>query len=265
MEEQFQTLEIVPDGKIVHLWLNRPEQHNALNLTMVRELVRFFEEINRNDQVLMVVLRGKGKSFCSGADLDWMQSSVNLTASANQSESMELSAMFEAIYQCRKVVIGLAHGNTFGGGNGLLAACDIAYCTSNSRFSLSETRLGLVAATIAPYLLNRMEVSVVKELLFTAFRFDGAMAASSGLVNRVFTAQEEMENQAKITIQAILDGGPSSVLTSKALLNRLSKYKFPPDTTQMLAKLLADTRVSGEAQEGMQAFLAKRKPKWQQD
>ncbi len=265
MTEQYQTLEVVSDGKIVHLWLNRPEQHNALNLSMVRELVQFFEEVNRNDEVLMVVLRGKGKSFCSGADLDWMQSSVNLTSSGNQAESMELSGMFEAIYQCRKVVIGLAHGNTFGGGNGLLAACDIAYCTSESRFSLSETRLGLVAATIAPYLLNRMEVSVVKELLFTAFRFDGEMAATKGLVNRMFASYDEMELHTQNTVQAILEGGPSSVLTSKALLNRLSKYKFPPDTTQMLAKLLADTRVSDEAQEGMRAFLEKRKPQWQQD
>lgn len=263
MADHYHTLEVNTADRIVDLWLNRPEHHNALNLSMVRELLQFFEEINRNDQVQIVVIRGKGKSFCSGADLEWMQSSSSLSGQANQAESMELSAMFEAIYQCRKIVIGLAHGNIFGGGNGILAACDIAYCTADSRFSLSETRLGLVAATIAPYLLNRMEVSVVKELLFTAFRFDGEMAAKSGLVNRTFPSHDDMAQFAQTTIQAILDGGPSSVLTSKALLNRLSKYKFPPDTTSMLAKLLADTRVSEEAQEGMKAFLEKRKPLWQ--
>jgi methylglutaconyl-CoA hydratase len=262
MYNNYETIEFSTEEKVAHLRLNRPEQHNALNRKMVLELTSFLMEISDNDQIRVVTLSGNGKSFCSGADLLWMKNSALLTGEENLQETLELSEMFETIYNCNKVVIGMAHGNIFGGGNGLLAACDLAYCTHDSRFSLSETRIGLAAATISPYLLYRMSPATVKELVFTAERFDGRKAEATGLANRSFATSGEMEASVAQTIDAILKGGPKSILASKKLTNQLSGFRYPEGTSKEMARILAELRVSDEAQEGMQAFTEKRKPLW---
>jgi methylglutaconyl-CoA hydratase len=262
MPNTYETINVHNEGRVVHLILNRPEQHNALNRDMVQELIRFFSQVSEEEQVLVVTMRGAGKSFCSGADLLWMKNSALLTDDENLQETLELSEMFETIHNCRKVVIGMAHGNIFGGGNGLLAACDLAYCTHDSRFSLSETRIGLAAATISPYLLYRMSPATVKELVFTADRFDGRKAEATGLVNCYFATSEEMEASVAQTIDVILKGGPKSILASKKLTNQLSGFRFPEGTSKEMARILAELRVSAEAQEGMKAFTEKRKPLW---
>ena len=262
MQNNFETIEFSLEGKVAHLRLNRPEYHNALNRAMVLELTRFFREADSNDEIMVVTLSGNGKSFCSGADLLWMKNSVELSKDENLRETQEISEMLEAIYQCSKVVIGMASGSIFGGGNGLLAVCDLAYCTHGCRFSLSETRIGLVAATIAPYLIRRIKQYVVKELVFTAIQFDGIRAEAIGLVNRSFATFDEMKKNTNEVIDDILLGGPKSILASKKLINLLSDYRFAEGLSKDCAKLLADTRVSKEAQEGMLAFVEKRKPNW---
>jgi methylglutaconyl-CoA hydratase len=262
MQNSFETIFTELKDKVAFLKLNRPEQHNALNRTMVQELTRFFRHIGDDPRVQVVVMRGEGRSFCSGADLLWMKNSVNLTPEENLKESEELSELFETIRGCSKVVIGMAHGSIYGGGNGLLAACDLAYCLDDCRFSLSETRIGLAAATIAPYLLFRMPAHAVKELVFTAQLFNGAEARSTGLVNRSFASQEEMEDHVNQTLDSILRGGPASLIESKKLINNLSGFMFPEETSNEMARILAGLRVSPEAQEGMQAFVEKRKPNW---
>jgi methylglutaconyl-CoA hydratase len=262
MQNSYENIQVTAEGQVAKLWLNRPEQHNAFNRNMVRELTSFFHEAGQSADLRIILMQGNGKSFCAGADLQWMKNSINLSPAENIKETAELSAMLQAIYNCGKVVIGMAHGNIFGGGNGLLAACDLAYCTADSRFSLSETRIGLVAATIAPFLLNRMTPSVVKELVFTAQFFDGNQAERAGLVNRSFSLPEEMESYIDHLIYAVLNGGPVSVTTSKQLINRLTGTLYPEETMDSLAELLATTRISEEAQEGMTAFLEKRKPDW---
>ena len=262
MKNNYETIDFSIEGKVAHLRLNRPEQHNALNRKMVWEIRHFFSEVGADDQVRVVTLCGNGKSFCSGADLVWMKNSIDLSQEENLAETRELSQMFEAIYQCPKIVLGKAHGNIFGGGNGLLAACDLAYCTHDSRFSLSETRIGLLAATISPYLLRRMQPAEVKELVFTAVRFDGHRAQKSGLVNLSFANFNELEDYVSNVIHAILDGGPQAVLASKKLITRLSDYCFPETINEEMALMLANNRLSDEAQEGMKAFGEKRKPSW---
>lgn len=262
MQKTFETIYTERKGKFTYLILNRPDQHNALNRTMVQELTRYFRIVGDDPEVQVVLMRGAGKSFCSGADLLWMKNSVNLTPEENLKEAEELSELFESIRSCQKIVIGMAHGSIYGGGNGLLAACDLAYCLDDCRFSLSETRIGLAAATIAPYLLYRMPPHVVKELVFTAQLFNGPEAQSAGLVNRSFATPEEMENHTQQTIESILRGGPGSLIESKKLINKLSGFIFPEDTSREMARILARLRVSPEAQEGMQAFVEKRKPNW---
>jgi len=260
MDNHYETIAFETEGKILRLWLNRPDQHNALNRRMVQELTTFFRNLEDVRDIRVVMLRGRGTSFCAGADLKWMQSSIHLSAANNLQETRELSDMFEAVYKSRKIVIALAQGNIYGGGNGLLAACDLVYCTDNSGFSLSETRIGLVAATISPYLLHRISPARLRELVLTARRFDGREAEASGLANRSFPTAEEMELYALRQAEAILGGGPQSISTSKRLINQLSDYRFPTGIHDMMAKILAETRTSREAQEGMTAFLEKRKP-----
>lgn len=262
MQNQFKTLKISISGSVASVLLNRPEQHNAMNPEMIQEITRFFREVNQRKDISVVTLQGAGKSFCAGADLLWMKNSINLSAKENREETKMLARMFKAVFRCSAVVIGAAHGSVFGGGNGLLAACDLAYCTTDSKFSLSETRIGLVAATISPYLLLRMQPATVKELIFTARRFNGEQAEAFGLVNGSFSNQEEMQQHLEKTIQAILEGGPDSVIKSKKTINKLIMSRFPKNMGKKLARLLALSRISDEAQEGMQAFIEKRKANW---
>lgn len=259
MNQQFDTIQYTISEKVARLYLNRPEHHNALNRKMVEELKLFFSMVSDNEDVLIVTVQGNGKSFCAGADLNWMQSSIRLSAEENLHETRMLFEMFEAIRNSKVVVIALAHGNIFGGGNGLFAACDLAYCTADSIFSLSETRIGLVAATIAPYLLMRIRPSKVKELIFTANRFNGETAENLGLADVIFDTFEKMEEYIHQQVSAILKGGPVSVIESKKLINQLSMEAFNPDSVSSLSAILARTRVSDEAQRGMLSFIERRR------
>lgn len=259
MIQSFENIHYTLSGKIARLYLNRPEQHNALNRKMVEEITVFFKMINEINEIQVVTVQGKGKSFCAGADLNWMQASINLNHEENLAETQMLTEMFEAIRTCRPVVIALAHGNIYGGGNGLFSACDLAYCTAESSFSLSETRIGLVAATIAPYLLLRVRPSKVKELIFTANKFNGYEAERLELSDGCFDTFKAMEDYSEQQISAILKGGPRSVTESKKLINQLSVEAFSPETLNSLAHILAQTRISDEAQKGMLSFIKKKR------
>ena len=254
---------IVPkiSGQVAMLWLARPEVHNALNDLMILEISDFFASMEGNSEVRIIVLRGQGKSFCSGADLQWMKSSFTLSADENVKECKMLTDLFEQIFNSKKVVIGAVHGNTFGGGNGLVAVCDLAYCLDDTRFSLSETKIGMAAASITPFLLNKVSASNLKELIFTARVFDGCEAKSCGLVNHSFATMEEMETHLQKTIQAMLSNGKNGIIESKQLMNRLIIESMANEMKEIPA-LLAKIRVSPEAQEGFSAFFEKRKPKW---
>ena len=259
MTQSFENIRYTISGKIASLQLNRPEHHNALNRKMVEEIIYFFRKVNEINEILVVTVQGTGESFCAGADLRWMQASVNLDEQENLAETRMLAEMFEVIRTSRPIVIALAHGNIYGGGNGLFAACDLAYCTSGSSFSLSETRIGLVAATIAPYLLMRIRPSKVKELIFTANRFNGNDAEKLGLADGSFDSFEVMEYHVHQQISVILKGGPKSVIESKKLINQLSLEAFKPETLNSLSKILAQTRTSQEAQKGMLSFIEKKR------
>jgi len=254
---------IVPkiSGQVATLWLARLEVHNALNELMIREISDFFALMEDNHEIRMIILRGQGKSFCSGADLQWMKSSFTISTDENIKECKSLTDLFDQIFKSKKVVIGAVHGNTFGGGNGLVAVCDIAYCIDETRFSLSETRIGMAAASITPFLLNKVKSSNLKELIFTARVFDGCEAELNGLVNRSFATMEELETHLQKTTTAILANGKNGIIESKQLINRLIIESMANEMKEIPA-LLARIRVSPEAQEGFSAFLEKRKPNW---
>ena len=259
--DNYQTIKAEIKEHVATLWLARPDVHNALNDIMIREIISFFARIEEDGGIRIVVIRGSGKSFCSGADLMWMKKSFNLSESENLKESLELFEMFKVIFNSSKIVIAAVYGNVFGGGNGLVAVCDLAYCEVNSKFSLSETRIGMAAASITPYLLLKVHPADLKELIFTARSFSGEEAFRFQLVNQSFATTNEMESHLEEVIKQLLSNGRHAIMESKRLINQLTE-KLVAENKEQIPDLLARIRVSPEAQEGFSAFLEKRKPKW---
>lgn len=259
--KEFSTIATELNGQVATLWLARPEVHNALDDIMIREISAFFKKVEEDSQIRLVVIRGQGRSFCSGADLNWMKRAFSLTAEENLKESKELSDLFKMIYDSTKIVIAAVHSSVLGGGNGIVAACDLAYCIDSAKFSLSETRIGMAAASITPYLLKKVHVSDLKSLIFSAMSFNGKDAVKYGLLNKSFPSLEFMELYLNSIISEILENGRLALIESKRLINRLTDQAMTEEMLQ-IPDLLARIRVSPEAQEGFSAFLEKRKPRW---
>ncbi len=259
--DQYKTIVTVLNGQVATLWLARPQVHNALNDIMILEISDFFSKIENDNAIRLILIRGQGKSFCSGADIGWMKQAITLPKEENINESKALSKMYSLLFNSSKIVIAAAHGNVFGGGCGLVAACDLAYCVADAGFALSETRIGLAAASITPYLLNKVPPSVLKELIFSARSFDGTTAARYGLINQAFESAEAMELYLNEIIKDILANGLQALTESKKIINRLTEGP-KRDVMAEIPELLAHMRISNEAQEGFSAFLEKRKPKW---
>jgi len=258
---EFNTIATEYNGQVVTLWLARPEVHNALDDVMVREISTFFTSIEEDTEIRLIVIRGKGRSFCSGADLNWMKRAFSLTPDENLSESTALSNLFKLIYDSSKIVIAAVHGSIYGGGNGIVAACDLAYSIDTAKFSLSETRIGMAASSITPYMLKKVHVADLKALIFSAMSFNGKDAAKYGLINKSFPSAEFMELYLNSIISEMLANGKLALIESKKLINSLIDQSMSLEILQ-IPELLARIRVSPEAQEGFSAFLEKRKPIW---
>jgi len=256
----YTTIETEQQYHIATIWLNRPQVRNALNDVMIAELIQAFETLGADEAVRVITLRGRGNVFCAGADLKWMKATATSGYNENLEENRQLARCFQTIYNTPKPTIAVVHGAAMGGANGLLAACDFAYAGDDTLFAFSEVRLGLVPATIAPYILKRIGEAKAKELILTGRQFHAKEAAQAGLINQVL---QEMELESKVAelIQELLQGGPQSIAASKALLHYLSAKALDasiPYTVEAIAK----ARSSAEGQEGMQAFFEKRKPNW---
>lgn len=251
-------LEVKSENEVLYVKLNRPELHNAFNPEMISELTKVFTK--QAPQHRAVVLSGNGKSFCAGADLNWMQSMVKYTKAQNKADSLKLHAMFSAIQNCPVPVLTKIHGNVFAGGLGLVAASDIVIAESSTQFCFSEPKLGLVPAVISHFVSLKMNPAQMREVFLTAEVFGSTYAQHSGLVHFVGDTQA-CENYVKQKITHILKCGPKAVVETKKLLNALPNMnaaKRKNHTTQ----LIASVRVSAEGQEGLKSFLEKRKPKW---
>ena len=256
----YKTILIKNEEAIATVWLNRSDRHNALNPVLMREVIHYFQKIENDTTIRIVVIRGKGKSFCAGADLNWMKESANLSEEENKQDSRLLADFFSTIYYSSKITIAITHGNIYGGGNGLVAACDLSLGLGDCRFSFSETRLGLIAATITPLMLQRLHPSVYKLLVFSALSFNGTEAQEIGLLNKVFSTSEMLEEYLKKINSAMLQGGPNALSGSKRLINDLLDPSRSAETKKRIPDILATIRVGDEAREGFAAFLEKRKP-----
>jgi methylglutaconyl-CoA hydratase len=258
---KYQTIELTADKSVSTIWLNRPEVRNAFNVTMVKELTESFEKLGRDNSVRIIVIRGRGKTFCAGADLNWMLEAVNYSREENYREAMQLSQCFYRIYSCPKPVIALVHGASTGGANGLVAASDIALSADDTVFTLSEVKIGLVPAVISPYIIKRIGEFPARELMLTAKRIHGREAAERGLVNHSYP-DEELDQELEQLIEQLLQGGPEALRITKELVFDVSNNLTLSNTIEKTAGIIAEIRASGEGQEGMAAFLEKRKPRW---
>jgi methylglutaconyl-CoA hydratase len=257
----FQTLEFEKQADLGIIWLNRPEIHNAFNETMIRELIECFEAVNLMDDIRIVILRGRGKSFCAGADLNWMRDVARYSFEQNYKESLNLSKCFFSIYTCKKPTIAMVHGAAIGGANGLLASCDFAYADDNTTFSLSEVKIGVVPACISPYVTKRVGEYGSRELMLTGRRIKGKEAEHFRLVNKSLPA-EELESYVTSVIELLRTSGPKAMSQCKNLIFNISNMETLEQALESTARMIAEIRASEEGQEGMAAFLEKRKPKW---
>ncbi len=257
--KRYKTLEKSLQNGVLTIWLNRPEVHNAFNETMLNELTESFEEAG--DDIFCIILRGRGRSFCAGVDLNWMKAVSHNSYEKNYTESLLLSRCFLTIYRCPKPTIALVHGVSLGGANGLLSACDIACCADDATFSLSEVKIGIVPACISPYVIKRVGEYGARELMLTGKRINGIEAASFRLVNHSFPAGQ-LEEELEALINLLRSSGPKAMSHCKQLIHEVSNNLTLMEAYDYTARMIADIRASEEGQEGMNAFLEKRKPNW---
>jgi methylglutaconyl-CoA hydratase len=256
----YQTLNLTQDGPVATVSLNRPEVHNAFNAKMIVELSDAFAHLANDDTIRVIVLRGNGPSFCAGADVEWMQASLNYTTDENIADALRMSDMFKAIDTVPHAVVGRIHGATLGGGMGLLAVCDLVIAAANTTFGFTEARLGIIPAVISRYVVPKIGPSWARALFLTAERFGPERAHEIGLVHEV-VLPEELDAVVQNHIEAILSCGPRAVREAKALIAGLAMIP-PSQWREYTAQKIATIRTTPEGQEGLRAFLEKRPPAW---
>ncbi|NOY49557.1 MAG: enoyl-CoA hydratase/isomerase family protein [Chlorobi bacterium] len=257
-DRKFNTISINTNNKVVWLNLNRPEVHNAMNAEMIAELSEVFSSFKEDKSIRAVVLTGNGKSFSAGADLNYMKSIAGFGFEENVADGKKLAGLFTAIYDCPVPTIALIHGAAFGGANGLIAACDIAIAEKNTTFAFSEVKLGIAAATIAPFVIKRIGEFGAKELMMTGKRFKADEAKRWNLVNHVYE-NGLTENPLSRILDEFESSAPDAVKQTKALIKNILG-KDIDESVELTSRLIAKLRASEEGQEGMAAFLEKRKP-----
>ena len=259
-EKSYETISVEREGHLVRLWLDRPEVHNAFNSAMIRELRAALRDVRDDAAVRVVVLSGKGKSFCAGADLNWMREIIRFSYEQNLQESLELADFLYELYALPKPTIARVNGAAIGGGAGFLSACDIVVASSEAKFGLSEVKIGLVPACIAPYVVRRTGESLARQYFLTGERIDAHRAFEIGLANAVVEAAR-LDAKVEEIAWLLHSSGPEALAGCKELLRRVPGMGFE-EAKRFTAEMIAGLRVSREGQEGMAAFLEKRKPKW---
>jgi methylglutaconyl-CoA hydratase len=257
----FETVRIDVDERgVASLWLARPDKHNALDTKMIGELRSAAEQLARDGSVRAVVLAGEGQSFCAGADLGWMRTQLDKDRDSKIAESRALALMLSGLDKLPKPLIGRVHGNAFGGGIGMMAVCDIVIASSRAVFALTETRLGLIPATIGPYVVRRMGEGCARRLFMNGKRFDAEVARDVGLVSEVVDPAE-LDAAIEAELGWILDCAPGAVAEAKELCLALSRGGHD-DPLAYTAARLADRWETAEAREGIRSFFARERPPW---
>jgi methylglutaconyl-CoA hydratase len=246
---------------VLTLTLNRPEKHNALNAQLLDELHAALLDAQANDAVRVIVLTGAGASFCAGADIASMRAMRDASEEENLEDARRVAQCMRALDEVERPVIARVNGNVFGGGVGLIACCDIAIGVATAKLSLSEVRLGLVPATISPYVIAAIGQRQARRLFLTAASFDAEEAKRVGLLHEVVSVDQLDSSIEQLTSQLLLNG-PAAVREAKRLIRNVTGRSDRDVLVEETSELLAKLRVSDEAKEGLSAFLEKRKPNW---
>jgi methylglutaconyl-CoA hydratase len=248
------------DGPVLRVTLNRPEVRNAFDEEVIAGLDTLTANAASDRQLRALVLGGSGKAFCAGADVAWMAKSIAYSQRENLSDAEDLARMLERLDTLPFPVIGRIHGAALGGGVGLAAICDIAIAADDAVFALSEVKLGILPAVVAPYVIRKIGISAARELFLTGSRFGAVHAAQIGLVHEIVPAAE-LDAAVTRRLAEVMTAGPRAIATAKALIREIAAA-HPNDVIGLTTNTIAAQRVSEEGQEGLRAFLEKRKPSW---
>jgi methylglutaconyl-CoA hydratase len=255
------TIEVAVGTGIAVVTLNRPEVHNAFNETLIAELTESLRGLGVDPAVRAVVLIGAGASFCAGADLNWMKKMAGFSRAQNLADAKALAAMLTTLNQLPKPTIARVHGAAFGGGVGLIACCDIAIGTPDAVFALSEARLGLIPATISPYVVEAIGARAARRLFLTGERFTAAEAFRLGLLHDL-AVPAELDERIDDVLGLLVKAGPNAQAECKTLLRAVAQRPIDADLIAETAERIARVRASAEGKEGVAAFLAKRSAAW---
>ncbi|MCX7898076.1 MAG: enoyl-CoA hydratase/isomerase family protein [Rhodocyclaceae bacterium] len=260
----FQTLLTEIDDAVGIISLNRPERHNAFDETMIAEIDAAIASLAAQAEVRVIVISALGKSFCAGADLGWMQRAAAFSEEENRQDALRLAHMLASLARCPKPVIARIQGPAYGGGVGLIAACDIAIATFEAKFALSEVRLGLIPAVISPYVIAAIGARAARRYMLTAEVFSAAEAYRLGLIHEMVADEEALDRAIAEIIATIKKNGPQALAEAKSLIAAVAERPFDDAVLHDTAARIARVRASAEGREGVAAFLAKRKPNWVQ-
>jgi methylglutaconyl-CoA hydratase len=256
----YDTVALSIDGRIARVTLNRPEIHNAFNEVMIAELLEVFQKLKNDEKLRVVILSGEGKSFCAGADIHWMKKMKNYTYQENFEDALALANLMYEMFSFPKPLVGRINGAAIGGGTGLVSVCDIVVAAEDAKFSFSEVKIGLVPACISPYILNRVGFTKANILFLTGERFDAHRALDVGLVEEVVPLSI-LDRRVDRLAEELISSGPQALATAKKLLRDIPQMAME-EKRRHSAEVLAKLRISDEGQEGLAAFLEKRKPRW---
>ncbi len=260
MNQVYTQLSIDQRG-VANLVLNRPEVHNAFDNLMIAELIQVLDNLARNDQVKVLLLSANGKNFSAGADLNWMRSMAEKDYEQNLDDANELATLMHKLDKFSKPTIAMVQGAAFGGAVGLVACCDMAIASDTASFCLSEVKIGLIPAVISPYVMRALGERQSRRYFLTAERFTADTAKALGLLHEVVSASE-LPQQADALAEQLLQNSPAAMSAAKALIHNIYNRKISNNVVAHTTQAIAEIRVSDEGQEGLSAFLEKRRPNW---
>lgn len=257
----YQTLTIAIADKVATVTLNRPDVRNAFNETTISDITLAFDQLGRDEAVRAIVLAANGPAFCAGADLNWMKKMAGYSHEENNADAMQLAEMLRTIYLCPTPVVAKVQGDCYAGGMGLVAACDVVVAVEEANFCLSEVKLGLIPATISPYVIKAMGEQAARRYFLTAERFTAQQALRIGFAHEVVAAGELDATVAAI-VKALVNNSPNAVQQAKVLVRDVAGLPVTDALLADTAERIAHIRASEQGREGVQSFLEKRKPAW---
>ena len=257
----WQSIDITMHERVATVTLDRPDVRNAFNDATIAELALAFDELGRDEDVRAIILAANGPAFCAGGDLNWMKAMAAYSDSENYDDALKLADMLRTIYMCPKPVVARIQGDCYAGGMGLVAACDIAVAADGANFCLSEVKLGLIPATISPYVIKAMGENAARRYFLTAERFTAQEAHRIGFIHEL-TSAADLDAKVAAIIKSLVTNSPNAVMEAKVLVRDMVNLPVSRELMADSARRIAAIRASAEGKEGVASFLEKRKPSW---